>query len=150
MTTLLEDIKAERIRATTAARSLAKLVLTEMCGAISTNQSTRPVVAALVGSQTELYYPTWVTDEGKQATFASISAGLQSRGASAAIYAFPATVSADEDSERERAVIIMTQTLDWREMLVHPFSITEDEVTWAEPYLVQDFKSPLLDISSAN
>ena len=150
MTSLLEDIQAENAITIDEARSLAGLVLVEMCGSIKTTHTCRPVVAALVGNQTELHFPTWDTTEEKDQVFDSINTGLVERDASATVCAFAGTYTPDSNSTPMKAVIILVNAPGWRQMMIQPFEIKEDDITWQEPFFADDFESPLTEISCAN
>lgn len=146
---LLEDVKAEREQVTENVRSLAKLMFMEMSETVEAHHTVRPIVAALVGGMTELHFPTWRTDNEKVSAFANISAGLTERSADAAICAFTGSMIF-ENTDTQRALVLMVQTLDWKEMVVQPYDLIKDKVTWLEPYTVTDFETPLIEISCAN
>ncbi len=146
---LLQDIQAERDATADVIRSFAQMMFAEMRDAIKSDQVCRPVVLGMIGDQTELHFPTWNSPREKDAAFASISDGLQERQATGAICAFSATVSQDAKSP-EQALVVMVHTLDWKKMLVQPYSITDTRVVWKEPYIADSFDTPLIEISCAN
>ena len=147
---LLEDIRAERAQTSNEIRSLARLVFVEMCSNVNESHGCRPVVAALVDGQAELHFPTWNTEFERSAAFDSISKGLIERQAQAAVTAFSARLSTDSNEVIDKAVVVIIQTHDWRQMNVYPYIPKQTGVEWTKPFIVDEIDSPLVEISCAN
>jgi len=149
MSNLLEDIQAERDQIEAEVRSMAQLVLLEMCSSIKEWHGCRPVVAALVEDQTELHFPTWSTPMEKIHKFDNISQGLSDRQASGTVVGYGGTLH-DTNGKKLTAAVLIIETPHDRVMLVRPFSITEDDLEWDTPFATLDFKSPLTGVFCAN
>ena len=147
---LLEDIRAERAQTNNEVKSLARLVLIEMCTSVKERGTIRPVVAALVDGQAELHFPTWHTDSQQEAAFASISEGLADREAQGAVTAFNGSLTTTDGEAIDSAIIIVTQTYDWTVTTIYPYVSKKSGVAWKEPFTVDDAHSPLVDIFCAN
>lgn len=147
---LTQDIATEREEVNEEIRSLAGLILTEMQGSIKVSGMCRPVVAAVVDHQTELYFPTWNNIREKDLVFAEISSDLIEHNTEGSVCAFAGTYEAD-DEEATKAVILLIQTPDWRQMEIYPFYVNkENELIWSDPVTIDEFESPLIDMSCAN
>lgn len=146
---LLEDIRADREQTDNNVRSMAQLMLLEMCCSIKDQHRCRPVVAAIVGDQTELHFPVWRNLNEKRSAFAVISQNLAERHADGTIVGYGGTINADSDSPLD-AVILMLETQSDRVMMVRPYRITEDDVEWTEPFVTTNFDSPLTNVFCAN
>lgn len=147
---LTQDIATEREEVNEEIRTLAGLILLEMCGSIKVSGMCRPVVAAVSDHQTELHFPTWNNIREKNLVFAEISADLMEHDVDGTVCAFAGTYK-DNDERVTKAVILLMQTPDWKQMDIHPFYVNqENELVWTDPVTIDDFESPLIDMSCAN
>ncbi len=150
--TILEDIRREQGEIDASAREVANYLTEQARSKVGYGEKVRPIVAALVDGQTELFFPTWSNDYDRHKVFTDLNTQLDEKPVDATVIAYGATYierAIDPQEVRDHpeslsAVIVTIRTGSLQEMVIHPYRETEDAVLWVNPVIVDSFTNSLI------
>lgn len=139
---LIAEVEVEDL--TSEAQEIEQHLLTSCREAISEHGVCRPVVAALVGLELQIFHPDWTTARQKDEEFYHINNYLEDQYPSITVAALPGKFG--EEGSPDPAIILVTRTRAWKSMKIYPYQVSEDNVRWLEPVEAETFETNILRV----
>ena len=145
---LLDEINEERELIKNDALTLADHLVDQGKEQIRLGESVRPIIAAIHGDQTELFYPQWRNDWERDKKFKEIDTTLSTMDIDATVCRYGGKYLDEagqsiEDVRRNpksvKAIIVELKTANWKETIIHPYVEVDEVIAWLEPRSLPDY-----------
>lgn len=141
MTTLLEDVVADREKLEAQTRALAKKLLIDARVAINNHVTIHPVVGSVIAHQAHLWSVRWDNVWDRKRVLSDLNEYLKSQNATSIVFAHA----------KDHNLVLTVETPAWREMAIMPFDIdASGTVKWGEPSYRHSFTTPFTRSTCVN
>lgn len=141
---LLASVREEVEDLDSEAADIEEHILGYCREAVEAHGVCRPVVAALVGLELQVFHPSWSTAKEKSEEFYYINKYLEDQYPSITVAALPGHFG--ESGEPDTAIILVTRTRAWKTMKIYPYQVNGDDVNWLDPVEADSFKTNVLRV----